>query len=67
VAIFGVKALDELVQIGSFQRSFLQSEMLICPQVIDPEFLDPRLLAGWFTVEEERVCLDGLCVKNASG
>jgi hypothetical protein len=66
MTILGMKALDELVQIRTFQRSLFQSEVLICPQVIEPEFLDPRLLAGWFTVEEEHVCLDALCVKNAS-
>jgi hypothetical protein len=41
VAILGMKALDELVQIGAFERSLFQSEVLIA-QVVNPKFLNPR-------------------------
>jgi hypothetical protein len=55
VTIPGMKTLDELVEIRTFQRPFFQGEMLIRPEVIDPEFFGPRFFACWSSVEKEDV------------
>ena len=39
--------------------------MFVGAQVVDPELLSPRLLRGWFAVEEQDVGLDALCVEDA--
>ena len=65
MAVLGVEALDELVEIRTFQRSFFQSEVLIRAQVVDPELFRPRLFACWFAVEEQDVRLYTLRVKDA--
>jgi hypothetical protein len=38
MAILGVEALNEFVEIGAFQRSLFKREVLVRPQVIDPKF-----------------------------
>jgi len=67
VAILGVITGDEIVEVGTFQGIGLQREVLIGPEVIDPECFRPRSLAGGFAVEEEDVGLDALGVKDTRG
>ena len=42
VPILGVVAVDELLEVGPGQATFLQGEVLVGAQVVDPERLGPR-------------------------
>ena len=60
-----IVAGDEVVEVAALQRIFFECEMFVGAQVVDPELLSPRLLRGWFAVEEQDVGLDALCVEDA--
>src|SRR5207248_2510775 len=66
-AIGGVVAGDELVEVSALERPGLEREVHIGAQVVDPERLGPRRLAGGLAVEEENVGLDALGVEDAGG
>ena len=40
--------------------------MLIGTEIVNPELFRPGLLASWFSVEEEDVCLHTLRIENPS-
>jgi len=65
--MLGGIANDEVVEVGTFQGIGLQREVLIGPEVIDPESLRPGSFAGGLAVEEEDVGLDALGVEDAGG
>ena len=46
VAILGVVAGDEIVQVLAAQRVRLQREVLVGAEVVDPQLLGPGLFAG---------------------
>ena len=64
VAVFWIVALDELIEIFALQRICFQGEVLVGPEVVNPELLGPRRLAGLLLVEEEDVCLNTLGLKQ---
>ncbi len=43
----------------------LEREVLVGAEVVDPELLCPRRLAGRLALEEEHVCLDALSAEDA--
>ena len=53
--VLGAEILDEIIKMGTLQRSLFQSEVLICAQIINPN-LCPWFFAGRFAVEEEHIC-----------
>ena len=63
-AIFLVVAGDEVVQVAAFESVFLQREMQIGSQVVDPELLCPRSFLCRFAVEEQDVRLHALGVED---
>ena len=65
VPVLRVVAGDELVQVRALQRVRLQGEVLVGAQVVDPELLRPRRLAGGLAVEEQHVGLHALGVEDA--
>ena len=67
VAIFGIVAADEVVQVGAGEGVGLQREVLVGAEVVDPERLGPWRFAGRLAVEEEDVGLDALGVEDAGG
>lgn len=67
VPVLGVVALDELPEVLRPEGIGLEGEMLVRPQIVDPEPLGPGGLARLFSVEEEDVGLDALGVKYAGG
>jgi len=58
---------DEIVQMFPPQGLGLQREMHIGAEVIDPQLVGPRRLAGRLGVEKQHIRLDALGVKNARG
>ena len=65
MAVLGVVALHELVEVGPLERVRLLREVHVRPQVVDPERLGPRLLLGGLGVEEQHVGLHALGVEDA--
>ncbi len=64
-AVLGIEAGNEVVEVGPLERILLQSEVLVGPQVVDPELLGPGLLVGgWLAVEEEDIRLHSLRVED---
>ncbi len=41
--------------------------MLVSPQVVDPQLLDPWRLAGRLSIKKEHIGLDALSVEDARG
>ncbi len=62
--VFLVVAGDEVVQVAAFQSVFLQREMQIGSQVIDPELLCPRSFLSRLAVEEQDVRFESLSIKD---
>lgn len=67
VAVGGVVAGHELVQVGTLQGLGLQGVVDVGAVVVDPEGFRPGLIAGRLSVEEEDVGLQGLGVEDADG
>ena len=67
MAVLRVVAGDEVVEVGALEGVFLEREMQVGAQVVDPELCRPRLLLGGFAVEEEDVRLHALRVEDAGG
>ena len=44
---------DEFAQVGALELVFLQSEVLVGPEIVDPELFGPRFLLGRLAVEEK--------------
>jgi len=65
--IIRIVAFDEVLEILVFERIGLEREMLIGSEVIDPQLLRPRILAGGFAVEKQNVGFDSLRVEYACG
>ena len=65
MAVLWVVAGDEVVQVGALQRIGLEREVLVGAEVVDPEVLCPRCLAGRLAVEEQDVGLHALGVEDA--
>jgi hypothetical protein len=55
VAILWVVAGDEIIEVAAFEGVFLEGEVQVGAQVVDPELLRPRLFLGGFAVEEQDV------------
>ena len=65
MAVLGVVAGDEVVEVGARAAGGLEREVLVGPQVVDPERPRPGRRAGRLAVEEEDVGLDALRVEDA--
>ena len=65
VAILGVVAGDEVVEVGAFQLVFFQREMLVGAEIVDPQLFGPRLFLRRLAIEEEHVRLHALGVEDA--
>ena len=55
----------EVLEVGDGERVGLEREVLVRPQVVDPERRRPRGLTGRLPVEEQDVGLDALGVEDA--
>ena len=58
---------DEVVEVGALEGVFLEREMQVGAQVVDPELPRPRLFLRGLAVEEEDVRLHALRVEDAGG
>ena len=67
VAVLRIVAGNEIVEITPLEGIFLQGEMLVRPQIIDPELLGPRFFLRGLAVEEEDVRLHSLGVEDPGG
>jgi hypothetical protein len=67
VAVLGVVALDELVEVGALEGLRLQRVVDVGAVVEHPEPLGPRLLLCGLGVEEEDVGFHALGVEDAGG
>jgi hypothetical protein len=67
VAVLGVVAGHEIVQVGSLEWVRLQCEVHVRPQVIHPQLLGPGFFLGGFGIEKQHVGFDALGVENAGG
>ncbi len=67
VAVLGVIAGDEVVEVAALERVFLEREVQVRAQVVDPELLRPRLFLRGLAVEEQDVRLHALRVEDAGG
>ena len=65
MAVLRVVALHEVVQVAALQDVFLQREVQVRAQVVDPELLRPRLFLRRLAVEEQNVRLHALRVEDA--
>ena len=65
VAVLRVVAGDEVVEVAALQCAFLEREVLVGAQIVNPQRLRPRLFAGGFAVEEQDVGLYALRVEDA--
>src|SRR5690606_21713533 len=64
LSLAGPVAFDELVEIRSPERIGLEREVLVRPQVVDPQPLRPWPLGARLLVKEEDVRLDTLGVED---
>jgi hypothetical protein len=55
VSVLGIVASDEVVEVFALERIFLEGEVFVGAQVVNPKLLCPRFFSGGFTVEEEDV------------
>ena len=67
MAIVGVIAGDEVIQVRAFERLSLQSELNVGTEVVNPQALGPVGFAGRLAVEEQDICFDALRVEDAGG
>ncbi len=67
MAVLWVVAGDEVVEVGALEGVFLEREVLVGAQVVDPELAGPRFLLCGFAIEEENVGLNSLRVEDAGG
>ena len=67
VAVLRIVAGNEVIQVGALEGIFLEREVLVCAQIVNPELLCPRLFLGGLAVEEKDVGLHALGVENAGG
>ena len=67
MAVLGVVEANELVEVVAPQGVFLQGEMGVAPQVVDPELSCPGVLTAGFLIEEEDVGLHPGRVPDAGG
>lgn len=65
VAIRGILAADEVVQVGARESVGLQREVLVSAEIVDPERARPGRFAGRLAVEEKHVGFDALGVEDA--
>jgi hypothetical protein len=65
VAVLGVVASDEVVQVAALQRVRLQREVFVVAEVVDPQRLCPRGLARGLAVEEKDIGFDTLRIEYA--
>ena len=65
MAVVGVVAGDEIVEVAVAHRILFQRESQVGSEVVYPQFLRPRGFAGGFAIEEQHVCLDALRIKDA--
>jgi hypothetical protein len=63
MAVLSVVASDEVVQVGALQLIFFQGEVLVGPEIIDPELFSPSSFLRWLAVEEKHVSLYGTHVR----
>ena len=64
MTVFRIVAFDELVQVFTLQRICLESEVYVCPEIIDPELLCPGCFRGRLFVEEKDICLYSLGIEK---
>jgi hypothetical protein len=59
---------DEIIEVAAFEGIFLEREVLVGAEVVDPEFLGPGFFFGArFAVEEKHVGLHALGVELVVG
>src|SRR4030065_592954 len=62
--VFRITAFDKLIKVASFYRISLQGEILISPEVINPEFFCPWCFRGRLSVKEDDICLYSLSIEK---
>lgn len=65
--VLGMVTLHELIQALALERIFLEDEMHVRAQVVNPELFGPRFSLRGFAVEEQDVGFDALRVKIPVG
>ena len=65
MAVLGVVAGDEVVEVGALQLVFFQCEVLVGSEIVNPELFGPRLFLRRLAVEEQHVGLHALGVEDA--
>src|SRR5712692_2927946 len=65
VAVLGVVAGHEIVEVGACEGIGAQGEVLVGAQVVDPQAFGPVRGAGGFLIEEEYVGFDALGIEDA--
>jgi len=65
VAVLRIVAVEEVLQVLERHRIPLEGEVLVGPEVVDPERLRPRRLTGGLAVEEKHIGLHPLGVEDA--
>ena len=67
MAILGVVAIDEVRQILEREGITLSREVLVRPEVVDPEVLRSGISLRRFRIEEEDIRFHALGVEDAHG
>lgn len=67
VAVFLIVTYDKIIEVRAPERVFLEREVHVRPQVVDPELLGPRFFLRWLAVKKEDVGLHSLGIENACG
>jgi hypothetical protein len=63
MTVLRVITFYELIKIAAFERISLEGEILVCPEIIDPELLCPGFFRGRLFVKEENIRLYSLGIK----
>ena len=73
MAVLGIVARHELVEVAALERIFFEGEVFVGAQVVNPELQmpvrlrTPGFLGSWFAVKEKDIRLDALGVEDAGG
>jgi len=67
VSVLGIVAFNEVQEALELERIGLQSEVLVRPQIVDPELIRPGSFAGRLFIKEEHIGLHSLGVEDSGG
>jgi hypothetical protein len=67
MAVLGMVAIDEILQVFTLEGSRLQSEMLVGAQIVEPDAFGMDLAIFRFGVEEHHVGFDAIRIKDTGG